>query len=213
MSVRIHILSSSPALKRYEPRLRKISQSAVKRIERFLSLKNIDIVLYDNPDDTIPEVGGIGGYTPNAHTVLISLNPHHPKFSQAIDRELSATLAHEIHHAIRWRNPGYGTTLLEALITEGLADHFSIEVGSVTKPPPWSRALNDKEIPKLLKRAKPLFNRSYNHADWFFGSKKNRLPRWTGYSLGYYLVGKYLKTHPQKKPSKLVSVKATMILE
>ena len=210
-SVHLHILSSSPQLKPYAGRLKKISEITLKRVGRLLPLTAIDVVLYENPDDAVAEVGGIGGYTPNAHTVLISLDPRNLNFKKAIESELFATLAHELHHAIRWRKPGYGTTLLEALITEGLADHFSIEAGA-REIPPWSRALSAAERTKLLKRAKRFFSRSYNHADWFFGSTENQIPRWTGYSLGYDLVGEYLKAHPNAKASSLVSTKASVIV-
>ncbi|MFZ2804015.1 MAG: DUF2268 domain-containing putative Zn-dependent protease [Patescibacteria group bacterium] len=211
MSTNIHILSASPGVKRYERRLRKITEATLKRVGRILPIDDIDIVLYENPDDTVPEVGGIGGYTPNAHTILISLDPAHPNFKQGIEKALPMTLAHEIHHAIRWRNPGYGTTLREALVTEGLADHFALQAGTRTAAP-WSRALNAKERIKLLKRAEPLFNKPYNHADWFFGSRKNRIPRWTGYSLGYYLVAEYLRKHRDMKASNLVSTQASVII-
>lgn len=188
-----------------------VTKATLKRVAHLLPLKNIDIVLYENPEGAIAEVGGIGGYTPNAHTVLISLDPKNPKFKSAITRELSSTLAHELHHAIRWRKPGYGITLLEALVTEGLADHFALEAGS-RKPPPWSRALSVTERKRLLKRAHRLFHHTYNHMDWFFGSKKKRIPRWTGYSLGFYLVGEYLKSHPNTKASSLVTTKASVII-
>jgi uncharacterized protein YjaZ len=102
---------------------------------------------------------------------------------------------------------------LGALINEGLADHFDMEVNS-TSPYLWNKALNEEELKIFQKLAeKEYFNENYNHNDWFFGSTERNIPRWTGYSLGFYLVEKYLKTHPDQKASNLYNVEAEEFLK
>ena len=60
--------------------------------------------------------------------------------------------------------------------------------------------------------AEKIFNENYNHFDWFFGSEKNNIPRWSGYSLGFDIVCNYLKL-TNKKASELVSVDASEFIK
>lgn len=124
-----------------------------------------------------------------------------PDLEAVIRSELSPTLAHEIHHAMRRRAIGYGSTLLQAVVSEGLADQFSIEV-SPDYDPPWTRALTEEElaiwIPEVLARS----TGSYSHPEWFFGS--GSVPYWTGYAVGFELVRLFLEGHPDHRASTLV---------
>ena len=107
---------------------------------------------------------------------------------------------------------GYGKTLGEALISEGLADHFSMDVFDAPVPQ-WCKALNEDDIQKYIERASSQFiNEDYNHSAWFFGDNKE-LQKWTGYSLGYFIAEKYLKNYPSMTAAKLVDVPAKAILE
>lgn len=207
--VNIHILLASGRLNNFESKIRQTAEDGIVKIKSKIAAEKIDIVVRDNPDGAIPEVG-IGGYTLDTNYISISLNPNFPDFNSVIEKELNRTLAHEIHHALRMRERGYGETLLEALVTEGLADHFDIEVNN-QKPEPWSTALNEEQTSELMEKAKTEFNsKNYSHNTWFFGSKEKRIPRWTGYSLGFKIVGDYLKKNPKEKPSTLVDRQAEL---
>jgi uncharacterized protein YjaZ len=112
-------------------------------------------------------------------------------------------LAHEAHHAARFRGPGYGRTLLEAIVSEGLADHFAVELLSVPVQP-WSDALPFGETDSWLERARPVLDTAaYGHEAWFFAST-SEIPRWTGYTLGYRLVERYKAAHPGATATTLV---------
>ena len=207
MNINYHILNARGTLTSYIKTIVGIFNNTINKIAKKIQISNIDIVIEDNPDDTIPEIG-IGGYAPNANLIYISLNPKHPQFKISLTENLERTLIHEIHHCMRWRSIGYGKTLLETIISEGLSDHFEIEISN-KKPNPWSIALNKNQIKIFLKKARKEFNsKKYNHSEWFFGGKKENIPRWTGYSLGFYLVGEYLKKHQNKKASQLFHTKA-----
>jgi uncharacterized protein YjaZ len=211
VSIRIHILSENKSIRPYKDRLLRITNETLTKIKKLIPLKDLDIVLFHDPFGAIREIGGVGGYSPNAHLILVSLDPSNPHFSKNIQTSLSSTLAHESHHAVRWTNPGYGKTLLEALISEGLADHFDLEVFPEHKIPPWDKALGPKEKNRLSVKAKRLFNKTYNHGAWFIGSDAADIPRWTGYTLGYEIVKDYLQKHPSESASKLVKVSAKKI--
>ena len=54
---------------------------------------------------------------------------------------------------------------------------------------------------------------TYDNAAWFYGSLPEVIPRWTGYTLGYDLVAKYLEAHPRILPSELVCADASLFVK
>lgn len=212
MSINIHILSSSKDLKPFMMVLRSVTKSVEILIKKLVPLDDIDVVFYVNPEATIKETG-IGGYTSVANTIFISLDPKHSKFREGIKKELPYQLAHEINHAIRFRTPIPKETLFEAIISEGLADHFAMEVIGRKNPPVWSTALTAKQKKEFFKKASQEWNASgYDHNAWFYGSTIKKIPRWTAYTLGYDLVAAYLQKHPKISASKLISAKASVFI-
>ena len=210
MSINVNVLSASNDTKPYSEELRSIAADTIASVEKLLPIKDVDIVIYDNPRATIDEIGGIGGFTPNANVIFISLNPRHPDFEKVVKEELVFTLAHELHHTIRWQKQVEGDTLLEAMVFEGLADHFAIEATGRGKASPWSYALTPEQKKVLLKKASEEWKQpTYDNNLWFFGSKPDIIPRWTGYTLGYDLVASYLQKHPETSASKLASADAS----
>jgi uncharacterized protein YjaZ len=112
---------------------------------------------------------------------------------KALGTWVPATLAHELHHSSRIRTgPGYGITLAEALVTEGLADHFVAEAFPRTPPQPWDNAISAEQETELWRKAQSILKvpYGYNHQAWFFGGRN--LPRWAGYTLGYRIADAYL---------------------
>lgn len=213
MPLNISILSSSLDLKPHAKRLRLIAKSIEKKVKKVLPAGEIDVVFYDNPEGTIKEIGGIGGFTPVANTVFISLNPRAKHFTQSLESELPYTLAHELHHAARFRTPIQKETLLEAMISEGLADHFALAVTKREKPMVWCTALTPQQMKSVFVRAKKEWNlERYDHAAWFYGATPVKIPRWAGYALGYDLVGKYISSHPGVQIAHLLAAKAEMFV-
>lgn len=212
MSIKIHILSSSKDLKPFVKDLKIITKAVEILIKKLVSVGGIDIVFYDNPGATLKE-NGIGGYTPCANVIFFSLDPRNPKFREGIKNDLAFTLAHEINHAIRFRSPILKETLFEAIISEGLADHFAVESTKRKNPPAWSIALTGEQKKEFLERASKEWNGlAYDHNAWFYGSEKEKIPRWTAYTLGYDIVSTYLQKHPKTPASKLISAKASVFL-
>lgn len=199
-NINIHILNSSGKLSNIEKKIKQTTEKSVTRIVKFLPITDVDIVVAEDPQSAIPEIG-IGGSTNNINLVFISIDSTHPNLQTSLDTELSRTIAHELHHAIRMKTVGYGENLLENAVSEGLADHFSMEVFGGKKPL-WSDV---KINSKIMEKAKKNFlKKNYGYYQWFFGWKKE-IPRWTGYALGFNLVEQYLKKNPDRKPSTLYS--------
>lgn len=202
MNIKLHLLNASGSLNQFEKEIVSEFNKAISKILNIIQVSDVDIVIYDNPESAIPEIG-IGGYTQNENLIFMPIDPKFATLSKSIKENIKRTLAHELHHIMRWRKVGYGKTLLEAIITEGLADHFDLEVFG-GNPPLHCKALKENEIKNLLSKAKNEFdNNKYDHNAWFFGSKTKNIPRWTVYSLGFYLVGKYLNKYLKAKPSTL----------
>lgn len=214
MPINIHILSASKDIRPYSEELKSITEATIASVEKLLPIKDVDIVFYDNPKATIDEIGGIGGFSPNTNLIFISLNPRHPDFKKAVKEELAFTLAHELHHTVRWQKQVEGDTLLEAMVFEGLADHFAQEVTGRNKPSLYSCALTSEQKKILLKKASLEWKQpTYDNNLWFFGSRPDVIPRWTGYTLGYDQVSKYLQVNPGTSASKLVSADTSLFVK
>lgn len=131
--------------------------------------------------ECIPE-WGLGGATYSPHTIVLAVDPDHD-----IDpADVYSTLVHEFHHAVRWNNPGCGTTLGERLVTEGLAQAF--EADCTGQAPLYARGTPSLSHRQLAFAA--LDEDPANDGRFFFGAAD--LPRWFGYQLGYDLVTKKL---------------------
>ncbi|MEH5143237.1 DUF2268 domain-containing putative Zn-dependent protease [Enterobacter cloacae] len=81
---------------------------------------------------------------------------------------------HELHHAARWNGPGYGSSLGEALVSEGLAGHFVIQVFG-GQPEAWECIDLDEMNRYRTLASREWGSTSYNYPAWFFGS--GDLPR------------------------------------
>ena len=208
MSINLHILKASGRLDKFEASIKKAFEAGINDVQNKLTLPPLDVVVVDEADMAIAETG-VGGSAPNAHVLYIYINPDFANLEAVLELEIRSTLAHELHHCARWAAVGYGTTLLEAIVSEGLADHFDTEVNGGS-PKPWSIALSEDELQSTMLKAKESFNSDYNHSDWFYGSKE--IPRWAGYSLGFKIVGDYI-TKTGKSASELVATSHTEFIK
>lgn len=182
---------------------------AFSAIRAVVDPPRVDILLQRLTGRVIPELGH-GGYSLRKGSIVITLDPDNSNFEDRLSPGLRRTFTHEAHHCLRWAGPGYGQTLGEAIVTEGLADRFVEELFG-GPPDPWCVALGRDELTAVTTRAtRALDSKRYNHAAWFFGG--DEIPRWTGYSLGWNLVGKYLDRHPDVRPSSLYNSEAAIIL-
>jgi uncharacterized protein YjaZ len=171
----------------------------------------VDILIQNFAEGAIPELS-MGGSCFRRGLVTISLAPDSPNFGDVMAKGyFRQTLAHELHHSMRWGTCGYGETLGEAVISEGLADTFAARLTGMPQPP-WTFALDKNQTLAVMARAKDELAQSYyDHAEWFFGT--GELPRWTGYTLGYRLAQFYAAQHAAEAKRGLVDTPASTILE
>lgn len=165
---------------------------------------------------TIPDIG-IGGFThPTTAHVHITLDQRSPvRVHRLLTTWLPLSLAHELHHAKRILDgPGYGNTLLEAMITEGSAESFVRDVFPRRPAIPWVQPLKPAEEQRAWDRAQEALREDYTlelHETFFFG--RDGLPRWAGYKIGFAIVEAYRELHPDVSGADLATMPAQEIFD
>lgn len=190
--------------------IERIVPGSMEAIHSLMPIDNVAIIVTADSRRAIRELG-IGGSANSLTEIRISVDPNSPFVSASLQFELFPLLAHELHHTMRHRTAGYGSTLFTAMISEGLADHFAMEVAGID-PPIWSEVLVEEDLQFWIDEASPVWSRSpYNHNAWFFG-EGGEIPRWTGYSMGFEMVRRFLEANPDRRPSELFSEPGTNFL-
>ena len=200
-SVQSHTFDTSRRLERHAGLIREAWSKAAGWASSLLLIDDIDVIIIDAPDQTIPE-WGVGGYTYSPNVILVALDADYPMTEDSLQR----TFLHEFHHAMRWRGPGCGGSLAQMLVSEGLAQLFEEEV--LGTPPFFaSTSVTDEEIAEAQTA---LYDESFSQSKWFFGA--DGITRSFGYSYGYELCKRYSHSNG-KKASQLVYTPTRDILE
>ena len=175
--------------------------NAIKEVERYTFSKlkidwNIDLVVNNRMDFLVIPEDGVGGYTYASDFIISALDLK----SMSIPR-FKEMLAHELCHAARWgKNDEWMNTLFDGMISEGVATYFNAEFAKNNSEKQFFTKTilecSDEENEHILNELRGnLDDKNYDYNTIFF-TGNDKLPRWSGYSLGYYLVKKYLeKTH------------------
>ena len=212
--VNINYVKTNPDLSNHQKsELDKIIRKHALIAGRILDIPYVTITIYPKSDRTIPETGE-GGYAPSGDWLQIFIDlknkNYNPKF--IINNLTPGTVYHEMNHIARWRTVGYGKTLLEAIVTEGLASAFEKDQWKKFTAP-WTRS-NKAEISnflKIMKNRDKKKDSEYNHAEWFFG--KGKLPRWIGYKLGAHIIESMRGNFPKLSWRQLMAMKASEIIK
>lgn len=166
----------------------------------------------DEENYIIPSLG-IGGRAFSAKEVRLYFDSHHPKTLDSLRIWKKRQIAHELNHVARFQANKVGHTLLNGIITEGLATYYEEHWENEYLPTPWGNALTQDQIAAKWQEAKSeLDKQDFDYGAWFFG-KNGKHPVWTGYSLGTAIVNEYFRTHPDEKMVTLVRKPAKDILK
>ena len=104
-------------------------------------------------------------------------------------------------------------TLLDAMLTEGIADAFARGIYP-DHLPRWVTELTPEDEAAVW----PQIQRRLNFTDpgeirrYLFGDS-DRVPLWSGHAIGYSIVRSYLRRHPGAKPASLVGLQPHTIYE
>lgn len=170
---------------------------AVTKAGEVLSLSNVDVICINDSFQVIPETG-MSGYTPNRNLVYLYVDSG----VEISEDETFYTLMHEFSHAKRYEKQGYGETLFDSMIFEGigvaLEDEESSGQGSFL-----SNYIKDKDNRALFEKVASSFDEHDFDRFYWFIQESDDMPRWTGYRVGYYIVTEFMKK-TNKKASELV---------
>lgn len=166
---------------------------SIKALAKALKLlkydKQIDVVVIEAQEFFVIPKLGIGGSAIGKSCIEIKIDFSRKDLRKIIDVELPATIYHELAHLVRKDSFGYGNTLLDSFVSEGVSCFVEKSILPNRKIPYIQKI---KAEQKLWNKAKKLLGKTkYNYSEWFFGSGK--LPNWTGYRLGYLIVASSVK--------------------
>lgn len=109
-------------------------------------------------------------------------------------KSIENTVAHELNHTIYYYHhydDFNNYTLLDEILLEGLAENFREQYFNpeVSK---WAGVLNKDEAFEVLKESKDILETRDQKVikEFLFGN--NKYQRWTGYSVGYWLVKEFI---------------------
>ncbi len=154
---------------------------------------DIDLLVTNRLYDVLIPEDGVGGRTRTNDFIEFAMDKE-----KATENLISEMVAHELCHAARWgKNDEWINSLFDGMINEGIATYFEAEfVKDREEKTFFIKTMlerTDEENEKILKKLRDQLDlKDYDYVTIFF-SGNGELPRWAGYSLGYYLVKKYLK--------------------
>jgi hypothetical protein len=195
--------------------LLEIVQRSVETIDAELHASPTQISINAGSYRVIPDVG-IGGSTDvRTGEVLVSMDSRSPLGLRMLLTDwLPLALAHELHHSTRVLDgPGFGTTLLDTMVSEGAAEAFVRETFPDAPPIPWVAALTRSTERRVWHEAKRHLDDPDDanvYERWFLG--KGDLPRWTGYRIGYAIANAYIDRHRDATAAELATLASREVL-
>lgn len=164
----------------------RVAGLAALEARRHLPTLPAQIVLQvQSGSDVIPELGATAA-APGPALITWTVDPGHAEGVVKIaETHLRAALLHECHHLVR-QNAVTSQTLLDDVISEGLATAFERDVGGGS--PPWGQYTDDAEQWVREIQALPA---SAKRREWLAQLPDGR--RWVGMRAGTYLADRAMK--------------------
>lgn len=187
--------------------IQTIADATSVEVRRFLPALPRDLALRVQPSaSAIPETGETGYATlPNSIGWLV--DPHHAGgVGATIQRELRVALFRELHQLVRYTAVGKPESLMDDVVTEGMATVFERDAAGAS--PPWGAYTQDAadwvtELSALPPDADHGYWLTAIHADG---------RRWIGIRAGAYLVDRAVRASG-KSAAALVSASTQDIVE
>ena len=181
---------------------KEMIKNAIKMAEEYAFSKlnidwDIDVLVTNRIPMIIPE-NGAGGYTFSADVIRINIDD-----KNVTENLISENVVHELCHAARWgKNDEWIKSLFDGLIFEGLACVLEAEfVKDRSEKSLFIKTIlerTDEKNEKILEELRGQLDSNHYDYDTIFFNGNDKLSRWSGYSLGYYLVKKYLEKTGKK---------------
>jgi hypothetical protein len=183
--VEVQLVAEGRALSRDERRvMQDIADSAWREVKSLLPTLPKMLTLVVHPGkDVIPETGETATAVLPA-SVYWTVDPDRDLLSVA-RKELRPSLFHELHHLARDAHV-HRETLMDGVVTEGMATAFERDFGKVD--PPWSIA-----PPEVMEWTREVLDQPDDapRDAWLFRHPDGR--RWIGIRVGTFLVDRAMK--------------------
>lgn len=187
---------------------------AICRARKLIPIENtiIDIDLLDPPKSgegvVTPDLS-VGGCIADDGKVSIRVRSSSPVFEKIHKTSMQGAIAHELHHSVRMRGPGgFRDTLLQMLISEGLALCFSEDYFGDSFRPPHLKGITKQEVRSYWNKIEGRGHERVFYQNWFGSFAEKGFPHQIGYLLGHYFIRNYLRAHPHVTSASLVQVQA-----
>lgn len=177
---------------------REMIMNAIKTAEKYVFPKlkidwDIDLLVTNRLHDIIIPEDGVGGRTRTSDFIEFAINEE-----RTTENLISEVVVHELCHAARWgKNDEWTQSLFDGLLFEGIAcvleDEFVKNSPEKTLFIKTILERSDEENRKILEELRDQLDSNCYDYDTIFFNGNDKLPRWSGYSLGYYLAKKYLE--------------------
>lgn len=191
MNIQHHILDASGVLAPFRSKLEGVVSRTIAIIDNLLPIASLDVCVSHHPAGSNPDLG-IGGAAFDAIQLHIFLDANNSNLASAIELELPAVLAHEMHHCARMQANTDDETLAGKLLIEGLACKFETEITGARLPSFISPSLMEQCGSHWQVAQELLDSKEFCIQSWFHGLVPDQIPNYLGYALGLSLTEKYL---------------------
>jgi uncharacterized protein YjaZ len=202
----------SPLSKLQEQKIEKYIERTISKSNNYLPIptKNYVFVFPYLPTKQEAVFEGVMGFTPYSCVFHLFLSPN-----SWSPKSLMNTVAHELNHTIfyyyHYKDLG-NYSLLDEMIMEGLAENFREQLLEKTSAP-WAIALSRGKAFKILNRMDKELLLSKDQSlikSVMFGDKN--YDRWTGYSIGYWLIKELFLERPGLPWERVMKLSAREVL-
>jgi len=179
----------------YEKGLEKavpLIKEGVLKASSLLNTKN-DVIINASATDSgyvRDKMEGVAGSTLNGYMISLRIN----KGAARWKRFVVGIVAHEFNHVIRYqRIIRMDKTMLDNLVAEGLAQCFETQLTGMVRP--WSKAITNAQARAVLMKLKGRLDVESQdmYTRVFLKEGDREFPHWSGYTIGYLMVGKRLE--------------------
>lgn len=181
---------------KYGEEIKTTCKKVIDKCKEYLNGK-IHIFLFPTFDKfTIKNMNSISGFCPRKNTIFLFIN-----FTGNWESHLRGSIVHELAHALSPYCKPY-TSIGSWLILEGIAENFK-EFIFPGKSSSWVKVTSEEKASKIFNQILGILDENdfEKYSEVFYGTGK--YPLWTGYTIGYYLIKKYIKEHPNVKWNEL----------
>ncbi|WP_303729002.1 DUF2268 domain-containing putative Zn-dependent protease [Paracoccus solventivorans] len=175
----VHFLNARHALTSVMPEIRAAVAESVALVSAHAELPDFDVVV--RAEEGIPD-WGVLAHSPAPGVVELALAPS--RFDSAL---VVRRMVRALFLILRGDHPGYGRSLGEALVSEGLAGHF-VQAVLGGRPDPWDATPLTAGVAKRAMTEWAWLD--YDRALWFEG--RGNIRKWAGYGLAHRLVAEHL---------------------